>query len=119
MRGRERHGREDVAEVTRHFEAAREKHDNRSARAELSVDRRTDAQRRRERRATAGQDGLSQKKVPVAEGGGAGDRRVGDRLFSAVHGGSGCCGRRSGSGAVGRRGAAASGERLCAARGAA
>lgn len=53
----------------------------------------------------------------MAEGGGVGDRRVGDRLFPALHRGSG--GRRSGVGTVGRRdAAAASGERLCAARGA-
>lgn len=52
----------------------------------------------------------------MAEGGGAGDRRVGDRLFSALHGGSGGGRRRSGIGTVGRRDAAASGERLCAAR---
>lgn len=71
---------------------------------------------REDRGAAAIGDGLSQEKVVVAEGGGVGDRRVGDRLFPALHRGSG--GRRSGVGTVGRRdAAAASGERLCAARG--
>lgn len=53
----------------------------------------------------------------MAEGGSAGDRRVGDRLFPALHGGSSGGGRRSGIGTVGRRDATASGERLYAARG--
>jgi len=54
----------------------------------------------------------------VAEGGGTGNRRVGDRLFPALYGGSGGGGCRSRIGTVGRRDAATSGEWLCTTRGA-